>query len=165
MPADLDFDAIAYRHPGCDVAAVGPLSFRISRGERVAVVGASGAGKSTLIDLALGLLIPIEGRILIDGVVCKGGRLFWKEGAVGYVPQSPLILSDSIARNIALGRNDSDIDLVRCRDAATKAGIIDVINSQNVGLEAVIGAAGLNSRAASVSGLRLRARYILGRNF
>ena len=144
MPAHLDFDAVAYRHPGRDAAAVGPLSFRISRGERVAVVGASGAGKSTLVDLALGLLIPTEGKILIDGVVRKGGRLFWKEGAVGYVPQSPLILSDTVARNIALGRDDGDIDFARCREAASKAGIIDVIDSPNVGFEAVIGAAGLN---------------------
>jgi ATP-binding cassette, subfamily B, bacterial PglK len=144
MPAHLDFDAVAYRHLGRDAAAVGPLSFRISCGERVAVVGASGAGKSTLVDLVLGLLIPTEGRILIDGVPRKGGRLFWKEGVVGYVPQSPLLLSDSIARNIALGHDDGDIDLARCREAATKAGIIGVINTQNVGLEAVIGAAGLN---------------------
>ncbi len=98
------------------------------------MVGASGAGKSTLVDLALGLLAPTEGKILIDGVARKGGRLFWKEGAVGYVPQSPLILNDTIARNIALGRSDDDIDLARCREAASKAGIIDVIDGPSVGL-------------------------------
>lgn len=144
MPAHLNFEDVAYRHHGRDVTAVGPLSFRISRGERVAVVGASGAGKSTLVDLALGLLIPTEGRILIDSAIGRGGRLLWKEGVVGYVPQSPLILSDTIARNIALGCNDDDIDLARCREAASKAGIIDVINARNMGLEAVIGAGGLN---------------------
>jgi ATP-binding cassette, subfamily B, bacterial PglK len=144
MPAHLAFDAVAYHHAGRDAAAVGPLSFGISRGERVAVVGASGAGKSTLVDLALGLLVPTEGKILVDGVARKGGRLFWKEGAVGYVPQLPLILSDTIARNIALGFSDDDIDLVRCREAASKAGIIDVVDAPNVGFDAVIGGAGLN---------------------
>jgi len=144
MPGHLDFDAVAYRHAGRDLVSVGPLSFRISRGERVAVVGASGAGKSTLVDLALGLLIPTEGRILIDGARREGGRIVWKEGVVGYVPQSPLILHDTVARNIALGRDDNDIDLARCREAASKAGIIDVINAPDVGLAAVVGSVGLN---------------------
>ena len=144
MPSRLAFEDVSYRYAGQKVPAVARISFSLSRGERAAVVGASGAGKSTLLDLILGLLAPSDGQILVEGVPSPAGQLTWRAGAVGYVPQSPLLLNDSIARNIAFGIADGDIDDARCREAAERAEILDLIAAQRVGFNTVIGAQGLN---------------------
>jgi ATP-binding cassette subfamily C protein len=139
MPRSIAFEAVGYRYPGRGAPAVTDASFRLMRGERLAVIGPSGSGKSTLADLVLGLLVPSDGAVLVDGRPLGGG-FAWKAGSVGYVPQAPLILRDTIARNIALGRGDGEIDLARCAEVAVKAGLADLIESEALGLGAVIGA-------------------------
>ncbi len=136
MPARIELSGIEYRYPGGTAPAIAGISLTLSRGERVAIVGASGAGKSTLLDILLGLLPPSAGTIAIDGAP---GRLGWKAGAVGYVPQAPLILNASIARNIAFGLEEHEIDFARCREAAAKAEIVEVIDAHRRGYDAVIG--------------------------
>jgi ABC-type multidrug transport system fused ATPase/permease subunit len=142
MPARLEFQGVGYGYISGS-AALSNVSFGLARGERVAVVGASGAGKSTLIDLVLGLLEPSAGSILTDGT-SRRHALAWQVGAVGYVPQTPLILNDSIARNIAFGYDGADVDLTRCTEAARAAGIYDVIMAQKSGFDTVIGTETMN---------------------
>ena len=60
------FDDVSYRYPGATKDAVSNVSFRIGRGESVALVGRSGAGKTTIADLLLGLLTPTTGRITFE---------------------------------------------------------------------------------------------------
>ena len=143
MPQRIEFRNVSYRYPGRDEPAVARLSFEISRGDRIAVVGDSGAGKSTLADLVLGLLAPEDGEILI-GANPLSGPLTWKAGVVGYVPQAPLLLNDSIARNIAFGVKDDAIDAARCREVAMMSEIEAAIDGRKNGLDAVVGEAGVN---------------------
>lgn len=139
MPARLEFRGVGYGYAAGSAAALSNISFSLVRGERMAVVGASGAGKSTLVDLVLGLLSPGIGTILVDGAP-RSAALAWRAGAIGYVPQNPLILNDSIARNIAFGYDGADVDIARCAEAARAAGIYDVIMAQKSGFDTVIGA-------------------------
>jgi ATP-binding cassette, subfamily B, bacterial PglK len=141
MPPFIELKGLSYRYPGSATPAIAGISFNLLRGERVAIVGASGAGKSTLVDIVLGLLVPTAGSISFKGAQ---NELAWKAGVVGYVPQSPLILNASIARNIAFGKEDDEIDLARCREAASKAEIDQVIEALRGGYHAVIGRDVLN---------------------
>ncbi|MEI7605815.1 MAG: ABC transporter ATP-binding protein [Rhodospirillaceae bacterium] len=129
MPPVIEFRGVGFAYAGRDGMGVSNIDFRLSRGERIAVVGDSGAGKSTLIDLVLGLLAPTVGTILVDGRPAPDGALAWKEGVVGYVPQAPLILTESVASNIAFGCGEAEIDLGRCRSAAAAAGILAVVEN------------------------------------
>jgi len=138
MPVQLEFRNVDYAYIGSAGPALSRVSFGLARGARVALVGASGAGKSTLVDLMLGLLTPTAGAILVDGVP-RATALAWEVGAVGYVPQTPLVLNDSIARNIAFGYGTGEIDRQRCAEAARAAGIYDLIAAQKAGLDTVIG--------------------------
>ena len=92
------------------------VSFEITPGERVAIVGATGAGKSTLISLLLRFYDVSGGRILIDGVDIRDMDLAGLRKMFGLVLQDVHLFSGTIAGNIRLG--DDSIDDARVRDAA-----------------------------------------------
>jgi ABC-type multidrug transport system fused ATPase/permease subunit len=85
------------------------VSLSIAQGQHVAIIGPSGAGKTTLVDLILGLIEQTHGSVLIGGRP-PADTLDNRPGAISYVPQNPGIVSGSIAENVALGIQASDID-------------------------------------------------------
>ncbi|MGE0517757.1 MAG: ABC transporter ATP-binding protein [Candidatus Binatia bacterium] len=135
-------ERISYAYPGQDAFAVRDVSLTIRRGESLGFVGASGAGKSTLVDLIVGLLPPSAGRLTVDGVELSGGRERTWRRHVGYVPQSIMLLDDSLRHNIALGVPDRDIDERRLREAARIAQLDGLIAALPDGWDTPVGERG-----------------------
>jgi ATP-binding cassette subfamily C protein len=135
---EVSFHSVTYRYPDAQTPAVKDLVLQIAPGQQIALIGPSGSGKSTIADLLLGLLVPSEGRILIDGespdVISK-----LNPGILGYVPQSPGMVRGSIAMNIALGVAPKDVDPVRLDEAVNKAHLTDLVESLPQGLDTDIG--------------------------
>jgi HlyD family secretion protein len=102
-------------------------SLRIRAGAAIGIVGASGCGKTTLVDLVLGLLRPVAGRIEVDGVLLEPDRVPGWQRSIGYVPQDVLILHATVRENIAFGVDAEAIDDVRVREAARQAGASEFI--------------------------------------
>jgi ATP-binding cassette subfamily C protein len=76
------------------------LDLTIMAGQTTAIVGPSGAGKSTIADLVMGLLVPDQGRVLVDGVPLRPGRMrAWRE-QIGYVSQDTFLFHDTIRANL-----------------------------------------------------------------
>lgn len=116
------------------------VSFRITGGEKVALVGASGAGKSTLVSLLLRLFEPQQGRIAIDGVSVADYRRDSLRQEIGIVLQDTLLFGASVAENISYGKPDataSDIE-----EAARLAHAHDFIMSLPEGYQTVVGERG-----------------------
>jgi ATP-binding cassette subfamily B protein len=90
------------------------VSFHVRAGQTVAVVGGSGSGKSTLARLLFRLYQPDSGRILIDGQDLRLVTQRSLREVVGIVPQDTILFNDTIAYNIAYGR-----------DGATRADVVD----------------------------------------
>ena len=114
------FDEVAFAYPTRpDNIAVGPLSFSVDPGERVALVGPSGAGKSTLFALLLRFYDPQSGRVLLDGDDIRHCEAQDVRRAIALVPQDPVIFATTVAENVRFGRPDASADEVReaCRDA------------------------------------------------
>ena len=84
---EFSLESIRFRYPERDLFVLNGVSLSIQRGQTIALVGTSGAGKSTLADIILGLLVPEEGRIRIDGQDVTRQKN-WRTGLFGYVPQS-----------------------------------------------------------------------------
>jgi len=100
----LQLDNVTYRYPGSDEDAVAGLSLAVRPGEIVALAGTSGAGKTTSLNLALGLLNPDEGRVLVDGgkhLTTQRGP-DWRE-QVAWAGQIPGLLGPTVADDVALG--------------------------------------------------------------
>lgn len=117
------------------------VSFRVSPGEKVAIVGPTGAGKSTIADLITRFYDPQQGAILIDGKDIRRLDLKGLRRKIGVVPQDPVLLKGSIAFNIAYGCEDlSEEDI---ESAAKIAGIHDFVLSLPDGFKAEVGERGV----------------------
>jgi ATP-binding cassette subfamily B multidrug efflux pump len=81
------------------------VSFEVKPGAMVALVGRVGSGKSSVVNLIPRLVDPIEGRIMLDGVPLKELGLESLRRIIGYVPQEPLLFSDTILNNIRFHRD------------------------------------------------------------
>ncbi len=135
-PALLTLEGIGHTYQAERGAVLSDITLAIRSGEKIAIVGPSGSGKSTLADILLGLLAPSQGHMKLDETMVTGEALSWTHGVVGYVPQTPLILTGTLAANIAFGE---ELDLTRIARVAGQAGLSDVIAAQPKGLLAVVG--------------------------
>ena len=118
------------------------ITLDIAPGRMIAFVGRSGCGKTTLIKLIAGLLEPTEGTILFDSTDLKTLNYRDVRRHIGMVLQENHIFNESIARNIAFG--DAEPDLDRVLAAAQTAAAHDFIMRLPLGYETKIGESGLS---------------------
>lgn len=118
------------------------ISFEISRGEVIGVIGSSGSGKSTLIDLMLGLLTPDAGEILVDSTSIYNNLKNWHK-IIGYVPQTIFLTDDTLLNNIAFGIEEKDIDYDRANKAIISAQLEQFVSSLPDGIDTSVGERGV----------------------
>lgn len=144
-PADprggsIAFDQVSYRH---DARANGleDVSFEAAPGTTTALVGPSGAGKSTMVKLALRLLDPQSGRVLIDGTDLRDVTQASLRRAVALVPQDVALFNDTIRANIVFARPEADeATLWAAAEAAELAAFIRALPD---GMDTLVGERGL----------------------
>jgi len=102
------------------------VTFRIEPGQRVAIVGATGAGKSTLINLLMRFYRPQRGTIFLDGTDISLVPASEVRKRMGLVLQDVYLFSDTVARNIDLGR--PHIGERQLEDAARRVGVAATID-------------------------------------
>lgn len=123
------------------------LNLEIMRGKRIGLIGTTGSGKSTLVDLIMGLLIPTNGSLSVDGVDLHDPNhsnilLGWRS-SVAHVPQTIYLSDSSIAENIAFGVPKSQINMTRVMYAAAQAQISSFIESMPEGYDTFVGERGI----------------------
>ncbi|MCF8505627.1 MAG: ABC transporter ATP-binding protein/permease [Caulobacter sp.] len=134
------FEAVSFRH-GARSEGISDVGFRAAPGTTVALVGPSGAGKTTLVRLALRLIDPQSGRILIDGVDLRDLRMASLRRAVALVPQDVALFNDTLEVNIAFGRPDASPQEVAA--AAEAAELSSFIEGLPEGMAIRVGERGL----------------------
>ena len=121
---------ISFRYPGTSRPALEALSLTIPKNTSLGVIGPTGSGKSTLVDLLLGLYQPTAGEIVIDTRLLTPALVPSWQASIGYVPQDIFLIDDTIARNIAFGLQNSEIDPARLREASDTAQLLDFIEAE-----------------------------------
>ena len=119
------------------------LSIKIRKGDFIVLEGASGTGKTTFIHVLAGLIDNYSGQILIDNVSLTKDNLPAWQAKLGFVPQAPVILQDTIARNIAFGVEDEEVLINKVNDVLDLAGMSDVVKSLPQKLNTPVGENGL----------------------
>lgn len=143
LPSDrtLRLADVTFCYPGQQNQPVlNGIDLEIPQGKITAIVGASGSGKTTLLKLLLKFYQPQEGALLVGETNMQFiSHKVWRS-KVGTVLQDGFIFSDSIARNIAVGEEEPEID--RLLYAARTANILEFIESLPMGFNTKIGAEG-----------------------
>ncbi|HEY7338701.1 MAG TPA: ATP-binding cassette domain-containing protein [Bryobacteraceae bacterium] len=137
--SDIRFRGVrfSYSNQGFDL---NDLTFSISRGQSLAMVGLSGSGKSTILALMMRLYDPAAGAIEFDGVDIRKIRLRSLRSRIGYVPQESFLFDLSLRENIRLGRPEASDEEVEA--AARAAEIHDFIRQLPQGYETPAGERG-----------------------
>lgn len=106
----LEFRNVSFGYPGAQNPILNNLSFKIEKGEKVAIIGSTGSGKSTLINLIPRFFDVTEGKILVDGVDVREMPLDTLNSKIGFIPQKAVLFSGTIADNLRFGKNDATVD-------------------------------------------------------
>ncbi len=126
----LQLENVSYAYPGSTGKGIKDISVTIAAGDRIGIVGSTGAGKTTLADIVLGVLIPTQGRILVDGTeITADNKREWLR-SVGYVPQEIFVLDATIAENIAFGVPPEEIDMARVHTVAATAQLTQFVETE-----------------------------------
>ncbi len=140
----ITLDEVSFIYPGTDRRVLDRFSVTIQKNTSIGFIGPTGSGKSTLIDLLLGLHRPTSGRVLIDGQALTPELVPSWQATIGYVPQEIFLIDDTIARNIALGVPDNEVDNARLQEVCAMAQILDFIELElRDGFQTTVGERGV----------------------
>lgn len=136
----ISFEHVGFRYPGQETPALEDFTLDVAAGETVAFVGASGSGKSTLMSLIARFFDPDGGRILIDGLPIDAMPLAELRAKLALVGQHAALFDDTVANNIAYGKQGANADDIRL--AALRAHALEFIEAKPEGFDLRIGTNG-----------------------
>lgn len=141
IQGNIHFENINYTYPDTGIKALQAFELRISKGEKVAIVGRTGSGKTTVAQLLLRMMDPVQGRILVDGHDIRTLNLQQTRSQMSYVPQDVFLFSDTVANNIAFGLEQAGQDAV---EKAARLACVDAdIKGFAEGYQTLIGERGV----------------------
>ncbi len=138
----LFLEDVSFQYPSVEALVLKQISLSIKQGESVGFIGSTGAGKSTLVDIILGLLVPVSGVVMVDGVDIQTNPRGWQD-RIGYVPQSIFLTDDTIRRNVAFGLSDDQVEDTVVWNSLRSAQLEQFVKDLPDGLDTQIGEGGV----------------------
>ena len=129
---ELEFRNVSFHYPNSDRLILKNLSFKLTTGKKIAIVGANGAGKTTFIKLLCRLYDPTEGQILLNGIDIRKYDYDEYIRLFSIVFQDYKIFSFSVAENVAAG---PEYDSKRVEECLKEAGIYERVSRMKHGIE------------------------------
>ena len=138
----IEFRNVTFSYPTEQLPVLEDVSFTVQPEEKLAIIGATGSGKTTLFQLIPRLYDPEKGEILLDDKNIRDYDIENLRNMVGYVAQSPLLFTGTIAENIKFGKEDATKEEII--QAAKDAQIHETIDSFPEKYDAIVGQKGVN---------------------
>lgn len=141
LKGEIAFNEVTFIYPDTGIKALDKVSFKLTKGQKMAIIGKTGSGKTTIADLLLRMYDVSEGSITIDGKDIRKMDLANLRQRTGYVPQDVFLFSDTIAGNVAFGRNEASREEV---EKFTKyAAVYKDIKALPEGFDTMVGERGV----------------------
>jgi ATP-binding cassette subfamily B multidrug efflux pump len=137
----ISFENVSYIYEDTNITALHDISFKVHKGETIAILGKTGSGKSTVLSLISRLYDVSSGQITIDKKEISTANLFDLRNSIGIVPQDAFLFSDSIKNNIKFGKENATYEEVVT--AAQSADVHNNIIGFNKKYETVLGERGI----------------------
>lgn len=138
----LRFEHVSFQYPNTKKSILKDVSFTVSPGETIAIMGATGAGKSTLLNLIPRFYEPTSGEIYINGQQISKWPLEKLRSVIGYVPQQSMLFTGSIYENVSWGKQGAKMEEVRA--ATTQAQIHQTVENFPEQYKTRVGQKGVN---------------------
>ena len=106
----VEFKNVSFRYPHASEDELSNISFRVEKGETLAIIGATGSGKTTLVSLIPRFYDATEGEVLVDGVNVKNYTFDALYDRLGYVTQKAVLFAGSIRENVEFGESAASVD-------------------------------------------------------
>lgn len=147
----IQFNDVRYRYPGADADTLQGVSFRISHGEKVALLGLNGCGKSTLLLHTNGLLLPQHGNVNVGDVPVEKGTLKLVRQTVGLVFQNPddQLFMPTLADDVAFGPRNMGLPEAEVERRVTAA--LKAVGAEHLRDRAPFEMSGGQRRAAAIA--------------
>jgi len=141
LDGEIEFINVTFVYPTTGIKALENVSFKINKGQRLAIMGRTASGKTTIAELLMRMFDVTEGQILVDGKNIKEHNIEMIRSKIGYVPQDVFLFSDTISANISFGITDYDKKDIE--KYATYASVYDDIVKLPNGFETLVGERGV----------------------
>jgi ATP-binding cassette subfamily B protein len=138
----IEFKDVSFKYPDTGIEAIKNISFKVEKGQFLAIIGRTGSGKSTIANLLMRMYDADQGEILIDNQEIKDLDLTHFRNQIGFVPQEVFLFSDSIYNNIAFGLSVAEQSQVE--QAAKDAALYDNIIGFEKDFQTMIGERGIS---------------------
>lgn len=106
----VEFRNVSFTYPEAAEEALSDISFRVEKGQTLAIIGATGCGKTTLVSLMARFYDATDGEVLIDGVNIKDYSFEGLYNKLGYITQRAVLFAGSVRDNITFGRAQNEFD-------------------------------------------------------
>ncbi|GHE48600.1 ABC transporter ATP-binding protein [Sphingobacterium griseoflavum] len=141
LKGTITVENLSFTYPETGIKAIDNLSFHIPQGKTLAIIGKTGSGKSTLANLLLRMYEADSGSIQYDGTAIEEFKTESLRAQIGFVPQQVFLFSDTIANNIAFGKDVLELD--KAEQAARDAAVYENIMGFDDGFQTAIGERGI----------------------
>jgi len=141
IKGEIEFKNVTYTYPDTEITALQNVSFKVKKGETLAILGKTGSGKSSILSLITRVYDINQGTITIDGEKIDEVNLYDLRNAIGIVPQDAFLFSDTIKNNIKFGKEDATDEEVFT--AAKQAVVHDNIINFSSQYETILGERGI----------------------
>ncbi|MBT6891864.1 MAG: type I secretion system permease/ATPase [Gammaproteobacteria bacterium] len=160
IKGDIEFKEVTFNYRDQQISALSNISFKITEGEKVAIIGRTGSGKTTLQKLIMDYYEPNAGAILVSGTDINQIDPTDLRRNMSYVPQEISLFSGTVRENIVLGTPLATDEAVL--EAARVAGILDFLNTHPEGFDLEVGERGERLSGGQRQGIAI-ARAIINR--
>lgn len=140
LTGDITFQNVSFNYPNQEVPALNDISFHVSSGEKVGIIGRIGSGKTTIEKLILGLYQTTSGSILLDGTEISQLDPASVRRNIGYVPQDLILFYGSVKNNITFSAPFSDDNSIL--KAAKISGVTEFVARHPQGFDMPVGERG-----------------------